>query len=465
MNTGKIWRGVILSAILTISLAACQPTPKEEAIKQKGNLDQVIQSNESEASDQMIKEMVKAEDTRNFEVKSPDSKLTVKVDAKVIIPDVTNAQIYQVIRNDFTDEDVVRICKAFYGDSDLYPEVTYKNMTKDELLQEIADVQKQYEDVDPEYKEAVQSKLNAITDMLQSYIKNAPETIKREPYKELKLEKDDDISAIGEYQSFSAKGKLGDQNAHISFQVSDGYTGVYFYKEDPEGLANFTRTNIISMEGKDAADMENTCKYSVEEAVALTEDVMKQLGLDQDYAYYSVEDAARGTRGGGAVSNYTGYQIIYTRTIGGIQETDDIYNGTFTEDEAMDTFPYGSEKMAFIVMDQGVMQFYWDSPMKLGAKQADNVALKEYTEIENIFKNHILIKFADADENAKGEELPSVINVNEIRFGYMRVKNKNKQDEFTMVPAWDFISDLYGKSSILTVNAIDGSVLDRRYGY
>ena len=455
-------KGIILTAMIAGSLVACQPTPKEEAIAQKGNIEEVIQDNKVEATDKKIKELVKAEDRRVFEVKDQENKLTIKVDASVIVPEVTKTPIYQVIRNDFTDAEVERMSKAFFGDSDLYPELTYENMTKDELLQRIADLQKQYENVDPEYKEAYDQKLGSVISTLQSYVEKAPETIERKPYQQFKLETDEDTSAIGEYKSFSAQGRIGDQTAHISFQVSEGYTGVYFNMDDPEGLANYIMSTIVSMEGKEAADMKNTCKYSPEEAVSLTDKVMKQLGLDQDYAYFTVEDAARGSRGGGGVKNYVGYQIVYTRAIDGIQETDDIYNGTLTETEDMDSIPYGTEEISFLVMDQGVVQFYWDSPMKLGNKQAEHVTLKEYNEIEEIFKNHVLIRYAGREEE---EDFPSVINVSEIRFGYMRVKNKDKQDEFTLVPVWDFISDLYGKTSLITVNAMDGSVLDRRYGY
>lgn len=455
-------KGIVLTVMIAGSLVACQPTPKEEVIAQKGNIEEVIQDNEIEATDTKIKELVKAEDIRVFEIKDPEDKLTIKVDASVIVPEVTKTPIYQVFRNDFTDAEVERMSKAFFGDSDLYPELTYENMTKDELLQRIADLQKQLENVDPEYKEAYDQKFGSAISTLQSYVEKAPETIERKPYQQFKLETDEDTSAIGEYKSFSAQGKIGDQTAHISFQVSEGYAGASFYMDDPEGIANYSRSYLLSMEGKEAADMENICKYNPDEAVSLTDGVMEQLGLDEDYTCYSVEDAAIGPRGGGAVSNYVGYQIVYKRSIDGIQETDDIYNGTLTETEDMDSIPYGTEKITVIVMDQGIVQFYWDSPMKLGNKQAEHVTLKEYNEIEEIFKNHVLIRYAGREEE---ENFPSVINVNEIRLGYMRVKNKDKQDEFTMVPVWDFISDLYGKSSLITVNAVDGSVMDRRYGY
>ena len=138
-------------------------------------------------------------------------------------------------------------------------------------------------------------------------------------------------------------------------------------------------------------------------------------------------------------------------------ETADYYDGNESNEE-QDNIPYSFETMYFRITDQGVEQFIWNSPMELGEKQAENVTLLDYSEIEDIFKNQMALKLADVEDT-------TVIHVNEIKFGLMRVLNKDKQDEFTLVPTWDFISDVYGRSSILTINAIDGSILDRRYGY
>ena len=138
-------------------------------------------------------------------------------------------------------------------------------------------------------------------------------------------------------------------------------------------------------------------------------------------------------------------------------ETADYYDGNESNEE-QDNIPYSFETMYFRITDQGVEQFIWNSPMELGEKQAENVTLLDYSQIEDIFKNQMALKLADVEDT-------TVIHVNEIKFGLMRVLNKDKQDEFTLVPTWDFISDVYGRSSILTINAIDGSILDRRYGY
>ena len=45
----------------------------------------------------------------------------------------------------------------------------------------------------------------------------------------------------------------------------------------------------------------------------------------------------------------------------------------------------------------------------------------------------------------------------------MRVRSKNAPDTYELVPVWDFFTDDF--ESLLTVNAIDGTIIDRNYGY
>ena len=69
------------------------------------------------------------------------------------------------------------------------------------------------------------------------------------------------------------------------------------------------------------------------------------------------------------------------------------------------------------------------------------------------------LKFA-AYENTCGK---STYTVNQIKLGYMRVRSKNAPDTYELVPVWDFFTDDF--ESLLTVNAIDGTIIDRNYGY
>ncbi|WP_046442015.1 DUF6034 family protein, partial [Christensenella hongkongensis] len=65
------------------------------------------------------------------------------------------------------------------------------------------------------------------------------------------------------------------------------------------------------------------------------------------------------------------------------------------------------------------------------------------------------------------------LNVDRILFGYLRIKQQNDETKFDIVPVWDFFgnSDILNQlgngnyNSILTINAIDGSVIDRNSGF
>ena len=69
------------------------------------------------------------------------------------------------------------------------------------------------------------------------------------------------------------------------------------------------------------------------------------------------------------------------------------------------------------------------------------------------------------------------MRITEITFSYMRVR-KPDQAEYWLLPVWDFQGydtrfaadrmddyDWWDTFSLLTVNAIDGSIVDRNLGY
>lgn len=64
------------------------------------------------------------------------------------------------------------------------------------------------------------------------------------------------------------------------------------------------------------------------------------------------------------------------------------------------------------------------------------------------------------------------MRVESITFGYTRVLMKDAPTRYMMVPVWDFFGYFEASGankaedySLLTINAIDGSVIDREYGY
>ena len=64
--------------------------------------------------------------------------------------------------------------------------------------------------------------------------------------------------------------------------------------------------------------------------------------------------------------------------------------------------------------------------------------------------------------------------MNDIRLGYARVLKQDETGVGLLVPAWDFfgtVTDADGAvfddpdQSLLTINAIDGTIIDRAAGY
>lgn len=103
--------------------------------------------------------------------------------------------------------------------------------------------------------------------------------------------------------------------------------------------------------------------------------------------------------------------------------------------------------------------------------------LLPFAEIQNIFKEMIIKKYQDWMED--NDDMKIDFQINEVRLGYMRVRDKGNAQEATMVPVWDFMGTrkiTYGSEEVfydensafesaLTINALDGTIIDRGSGY
>lgn len=65
------------------------------------------------------------------------------------------------------------------------------------------------------------------------------------------------------------------------------------------------------------------------------------------------------------------------------------------------------------------------------------------------------------------------MDVREAKLGLMRIKERNSKDTGLIIPVWDFMGTYTAEGilfdddyiSLLTINAIDGSIVDRGLGY
>ncbi len=176
------------------------------------------------------------------------------------------------------------------------------------------------------------------------------------------------------------------------------------------------------------------------------------------------------------------YGMWFTRHVAGVPTTMDL-----TEPDSQQGYSavYDYERLFMLINDDGVIELFWNSPMTDAGLVSDNATIKSFHDAMNTFQQQFMIHYAQND-TSKGN---TTYSINRITLGLMRVKIKDQDDLYQMVPVWDFFGTINPKPtidrnqvwdspaaadallsdrtmrSLLTVNAIDGSIIDRKQGY
>lgn len=189
--------------------------------------------------------------------------------------------------------------------------------------------------------------------------------------------------------------------------------------------------------------------------------------------YYAVYNSEVGYESAPAYAEKIGYGIHFTRSLEGVPVTYTAEMGTTLEDEESVVWPY--ENLTLVYNEEGLVNFTWENPYEVEKVSDEYLFLLPFSEIQNIFEEMIVKKYQDwLDGN---EDMRLNFEIDEVRLGYMRVREKNNSSEATMVPVWDFMgtqriayeNEIYDESSVynsyLTINALDGTIIDRGFGY
>ena len=178
--------------------------------------------------------------------------------------------------------------------------------------------------------------------------------------------------------------------------------------------------------------------------------------------------AAEGLVTSVSMENGPVYQFVFTRTVNGIP-TAYTNNGCFAADNAAAVysdkqFPY--EALWIVITPEGKVKFSMISPYQLGEVSTENTELLHFEAIMNVARATLplSLQYKERYLEVRGQDKVRY-TVDRITFGYTRVKQRNNPDECMLVPCWDFFNAEQPDESLLTINAIDGTVIDRCYGY
>lgn len=170
-----------------------------------------------------------------------------------------------------------------------------------------------------------------------------------------------------------------------------------------------------------------------------------------------------------------GYRFYFARQLQGVAVTPVSQQGAGESDffflgkqQRSYNLPLPYEKLFVDVGEDGIFQLSYSNPLRVGQTLQDGAALLPFDQVLDIFSRISPLKYAPfeyAENNG--------IQISRVVLGYMCLQIKDSPDRYKMTPVWDFFGIRtidreryeFDNESLFTVNALDGTVIDRDLGY
>ena len=390
------------------------------------NSDATVDSGESVpvsyTDGELIKGKLGVPDTVQGEYVSESGISRVTVNASVIVPAVSKVDVVEAIPRIFADEEVFGVMERHHNDFDW-----------------------RYAESNEPYKSGLPYTDNSF-DGVDLY--------------HLWLTVDPDVSPDKTYKSFNVTYWLNSKTGALAG------TPTMEYIENYESTYALGGNSIPLTDGK-AVD----CTITLEEAIAFADEEIH--AILPDYQVTRVGQVPVMEMGGFGFDEFSTQQYYlfnYARHLNGVPVNGSLH----TDPESEYGYVSGTGEVSILVADDGVLGFIYKNPYDVGAVVEKDVTLMPFEEIWDIFTNISLLSIQHLEANEGLEK--NEAEVAEVRFGYMSVLQAD--GSYRYIPVWDFyayrILDGHGGYggtpnkglwTFLTINAIDGTIIDRRLGY
>lgn len=461
----------MLSAALAVTLlsgcgAAQTNTPAETSVNQAMLLEKSAQPQESAYT---FPEKFTGDWT------GQEGKLTIHADAQVVAELGTALPTATVEPREFTQEDVDNLLKVFLKGEPLYSHV----QTKQELQEHLDYINSPDwtsdpgKPSDPASLEARRKELNA---WYTAEIAKAPE---EKPILHGFSDSDDPKRIGGTATVDGIKWEVSIRN-----DIDGGWTAAYIERTD-------YKYRDYSIQLPDA---------SKEESIARGNALMQALGL-QNFVLTDAQQWSVELPGDNGI-----WRLYYAPTVNGFpiagarQDITQTHDGTVYQDyqywdyackdsENPDTVSWYLENILLDVGKDGVLCFAWTAPSTQPVVQQPQSALLPFEEIASIANTMLPEVIVGPKETPltqldqyNGFDTRMDVDITKVSLSLMRIRDKGFL-QGTIVPVWDFwgTSDWYDAEPnaygyqekgmnyeyqpMLTLNAVDGTVVDRQLGY
>jgi len=173
-----------------------------------------------------------------------------------------------------------------------------------------------------------------------------------------------------------------------------------------------------------------------------------------------------------------GYRFYYTRVLNGIpvsyvydQGGADMYHLNSQMLLYAPVPPY--EKLFIDVGENGIFQIQLQYPLRIGDVTGE-ATLQPFDQIMEVFSRIAPLSIAAIEMDSKiGDQYVNNLYIKKILLGYMCTMDRDHPERHLLIPVWDFYGNReysedyydFDNQSLFTINAIDGTVIDRNYGY
>lgn len=506
----------ILAGALAGVLSGCQKSPETSIVKHKDMDNMIEEAQNTENAVVNVNEVAEKYDTYQLDLSDEKLKVSVHVDAKVDIPKVDSLSVTRVAQTPIKQETIDKLIELTMSGEKMYDGSVLSVRTKGEIEREIAQITERKNNIahDENYDVYV-SECQMRIDMLEEEYLNSPNEIAWEDYiSDGKLTDMANADLTNEFYKwaydFNENGSLcyvvnsADETNRKSVyaQNNSQYGNCIRYRKGNVGeriisspITGSTNLQLIDHIGGDSdymmwkstdnipADLVyaygeikdmNTKPTTItrDEAIKQAEDFLKLLEIN-DFTLNSGDLYNECCLDLEGVGYKTYYILQYTRKKDGVPVTFD-NSGKHEEGWVGDNYvkkSWNIESIEFRINDEGIIGFSYNAPLEMRETVVEKTALKSFDDVKSTFEQMILVSNATSEESIRKE-----IEIDRVVLGYCRVSEADSYDTGLLIPVWDFIGKTstyyvdesfatYNYGSILTINAIDGTIVDRSLGY
>lgn len=423
--------------------------------------------------------------------------ITVKVDAPLVIPDGEGIKTYRVKGRPFEQKDYELVSHTLLKDAvlwerDLEAMSDSNGMTREEIERRIAEKESEmaeakalgaegvsaYEANVGKSLEEEQNSLEYLYSRLE-YALEEPVTVEVPAIVTVDVGDEQGLNKeagwLSGYATVDGADYLVDMNN--MFQ-KDWHWNTFRITSKEEETGYFLDYHSF---GELCDEQKESAAFSIDEIRAKAVEAVAAMGFtdfvpagEEYYAipkvvteYISLEDTVR----------KIGYGIHFTRSLDGVPVTYTREPGTTMEDGESLVWPY--ENLTLVYDEDGIVYFVWGNPYEVEKVSDEYLFLLPFAEIQNIFEEMIIKKYQSWVDDNSDVDMKLDFQIKEVRLGYMRVREKGNAQEAVMIPVWDFmgtqrityddVESGYDVGSIfnsqITINALDGTIIDRGSGY